>query len=201
MPTTWMDTLVRQVRRVGDFPFPHQLAFLLDNPIHQWLVNPGEVVERLALRGDERVLEIGPGPGTFSVQIARRLTSGHLDLFDIQPQMLAKVKRKLDDAGYRNADFHSGDAGDGLPFPDKTFDVAFLASVIGEVPDRAACIRSMRQVLKPGGRLVFEEIFLDPDRLSVADLRALVEPEGFALAAANGSRWRDIVEFVRTDAA
>jgi ubiquinone/menaquinone biosynthesis C-methylase UbiE len=196
-----MDTLVRQVRRVGDFPFPHQLAFFLDNPIHKWFINPGEVVEHLALGGDERVLEIGPGPGVFSLEIARRLTSGRLDLFDVQPQMLAKVKRKLDDAGYRNADFHSGDASAGLPFPDNTFDVAFLASVLGEVPDRAACIRSLRQVLKPGGRLVFEEIFLDPDRLSVADLRALAEPEGFELVSTNGSRWRDIVEFVRTDAA
>jgi arsenite methyltransferase len=201
MPTTWMDTLVRQARRAGDFPFPHQLAFLLDNPIHQWLVNPAGVVETLALRGDERVLEIGPGPGIFSVEIARRLPSGRLDLFDVQPQMLEKVKRKLDRAGYRNADFHSGDAGDGLPFPGKTFDVAFLASVLGEVSDKPACVRSMRQVLKPGGRLVFEEIFLDPDRLSVPDLRALVEPQGFELVSTNGSRWRDIVEFTRTDEA
>lgn len=199
MPTTWMDTLVRQVRRAGDFPFPHQLAFLLDNPIHQWFVNPGEVIEHLALRGDERVLEIGPGPGTFSVQIARRLTSGRLDLFDVQPQMLAKVKRKLDDVGYRNADFHSGDAGAGLPFPDKVFDVAFLASVLGEVPDKAACIRSLRRVLKAGGRLVFEEVFLDPDRIGIEDLRALAESEGFEFVVTNGSRWRDIVEFARTD--
>lgn len=127
-----MDTLIHQVRRVGDFPFPHQAAFVLDNPIHRRLVNPGGVVEQLALGGGERVLEIGPGPGIFSIEIARRLTTGRLDLFDVQPQMLDKVKRKVDAAGYRNVQFHSGDASDGLPFPDNTFDVAFLASVLGE---------------------------------------------------------------------
>lgn len=199
MPTTWMDTVVHQVRRVGDFPFPHQAAFVLDNPIHRKFVNPAGVAEQLALRGDERVLEIGPGPGIFSAQIAPRIPSGHLDLFDVQPEMLEKVKRKLDRAGYRNAGFHSGDASNGLPFPANTFDVAFLASVIGEVPDKAACIRSLGQVLKPGGRLIFQEIFLDPDRLGVSELRALVEPEGFAFVSATGSRWRDIVEFTQAD--
>ncbi|TDZ86616.1 Demethylmenaquinone methyltransferase [Mycobacteroides salmoniphilum] len=198
MPITWMDTVVRQVRRVGDFPFPHQAAFMLDNPIHRKFVNPAGVAEQLALRGDERVLEIGPGPGIFSVQIAPRLPAGHLDLFDVQPEMLDKVKRKLDRAGYRNAGFHSGDASNGLPFPDNSFDIAFLASVIGEVPDKTACIQSLHKALKPGGRLVFQEIFLDPDRLGISELRALTEPEGFAFSSATGSRWRDIVEFTRT---
>lgn len=198
MPTTWMDTVVRQVRRVGDFPFPHQAALVLDNPIHRKFVNPAGVAEQLALQGDEHVLEIGPGPGIFSVHIASRLPAGRLELFDVQPEMLEMVKNKLDRAGYRNAGFHSGDAGNGLPFSDNTFDVAFLASVIGEVPDKAACVRSLAQVLKPGGRLVFHEIFLDPDRLGISELRSLVEPAGFTFAAATGSRWRDIVEFART---
>lgn len=65
-----MDTVVRQVRRVGDFPFPHQAALVLDNPIHRKFVNPAGVAEQLALHGGEHVLEIGPGPGIFSVHIA-----------------------------------------------------------------------------------------------------------------------------------
>lgn len=60
MPTTWMDTVVRQVRRVGDFPFPRQAALVLDNPIHRKFVNPAGVAEQLALHGGEHVLEIGP---------------------------------------------------------------------------------------------------------------------------------------------
>lgn len=150
-----MDTVVHQVRRVGDVPFPHQAAFVLDNPIHRKFGNPAGVAEQLALREDERVLEIGPESGIFSAHITPRIPSGHLDLFDVRPEMLEKVKRKLDRAEYRNAEFRSGDASNGLPFPDKTFDVAFLASVIGEVPDKAACIRPLGQVLEPGGRLIF----------------------------------------------
>ncbi len=70
--------------------------------------------------------------------------------------------------------------------------------MIGEVPDKTSCIQSLHRALKPGGRLVFQEIFLDPDRFSISELRALAESEGFAFASATGSRWRDIVEFTRT---
>lgn len=199
MPTTWLDTLVRQTRRVGNFPFPHQASFVLDNPLRRWLADPARPVDGLELTGSERVLELGPGPGFFSVEIARRLTDGQLDLFDIQPEMLAKARRKLEAAGHRNVGFHVGEAGAGLPFPDNTFDAAFLAGVLGEVPDKVSCIRSLRRVLKPGGRLVFQEVFSDPDRLSTADLRALAEPDGFIFARATGSWWQDIVCFTRQD--
>ncbi|WP_405167760.1 class I SAM-dependent methyltransferase [Nocardia sp. NBC_01499] len=192
-----MDTLVRQTRRVGDFPYPHQAAFLLDNPVRRFFTNPRDTIDQLELTGTEQVLELGPGPGFYSLELARKLTDGRLELFDIQPQMLDKARRKLDAAGCVNVGFHSGDAGAGLPFPDNSLDVAFLATVIGEVPDKPACVRDLARVLKPGGRLAFFEQFLDPDRISVAELRELVEPEGFSLLDARGTRWHDLVRFTR----
>ncbi|GBG37706.1 hypothetical protein NJB14197_25360 [Mycobacterium montefiorense] len=67
--------------------------------------------------------------------------------------------------------------------------------MIGEVPDKSACIRSLGRVLKPGGKLVFAEAFPDPDRMSVGELRDLVEPENFELVLATGNRWHDVVSF------
>jgi ubiquinone/menaquinone biosynthesis C-methylase UbiE len=133
------------------------------------------------------------------VEIARRLTYGRLDLFDIQPEMLDKARRQLERAGFRDVGFTAGQAAEGFPFPDESFDVAYLAAVIGEVPDQQACIRSLRRVLRPGGRLVFAEMFPDPDRLSVQQLRALAEPEDFVFVAEVGSRWADIVTFHRAE--
>jgi hypothetical protein len=60
-------------------------------------------------------------------------------------------------------------------------------------------LRSLGQVLKPGGRLVFVEMFPDPDRLSVRELRDLVEPENFEFVEATGNRWEDVVRFRRVD--
>jgi ubiquinone/menaquinone biosynthesis C-methylase UbiE len=86
-----------------------------------------------------------------SFRIARQLPDGQLTLFDIQPECSLRLDVNFDRAGYRNVSFHSGDARQGLPFPDSSFDVAYLATVLGEVSDRPACIRSMARVLKPGG--------------------------------------------------
>jgi ubiquinone/menaquinone biosynthesis C-methylase UbiE len=82
-----------------------------------------------------------------------------------------------------------------ISLPDNAFDVAFLAAVIGEVPDMPACIRSLARIIRPGGLLVFVEGFPDRDRLSVAALRDLVEPADFVLQASEGSRWQDVVKF------
>lgn len=180
------------------FPLPHQLAFLIDNPIRRRLLaDPVRIIDSLALTGSERVLELGPGSGFFSLEIARRLPDGQLTLFDIQPEMLDKARPKLDRAGYRNVSFHSGDASRGLPFPDSSFDVAYLATVLGEVSDRPACIGSLARVLKPGGLLVFFEQFPDPDRMSVQKLRELAEADRFGFLDADSTWWRDIVRFRR----
>jgi ubiquinone/menaquinone biosynthesis C-methylase UbiE len=69
--------------------------------------------------------------------------------------------------------------------------------VIGEVPDRQACVCSVGRVLKPGGRLIFAEMFPDPDRLSVQQLRDLAEPEDFEFVESTGNRLQDIVTFRR----
>lgn len=189
-------SLLRLLRKsFGDFPYPHQIAGLLDNPLRRALENPSASVDAIGLGGGESVVEIGPGPGFFSVEIARRLTTGRLVLFDIQPEMLDKARRKLDGVGYRNVDFRGGSADAELPFADAQFDAAFLAEVIGEVPDKDACLRSLARIVKPGGVLVFHESFPDPGRLSLAELRALAEPHGFELAIARGSRWKDVVVF------
>jgi hypothetical protein len=54
-------------------------------------------------------------------------------------------------------------------------------------------------VLKPGGRLVFVEMFPDPDRLSVRELRDLAEPENFEFVEASGNRWETMARFRRVD--
>jgi ubiquinone/menaquinone biosynthesis C-methylase UbiE len=200
MATTLVGALLRK-RREAHSPFPHQATFILDNPLRRAWMKPGRIIDGLGLTGSEHVLELGPGPGFFSVEIARRLTDGRLHLFDIQPEMLEKAKRQLGRSGFHDVGFTSGEASEGFPFPDNSFDVAFLAAVIGEVPDQPSCIRSLNRVLKPGGRLVFLEMFPDPDRLSTRELRDLVEPAGFDFVETTGNRWKDIVSFRRAEPA
>src|SRR5262245_38769053 len=87
---------------VGVRYFPHRLSFLLDNPLRRLLISPRTLVERLALRPDARVLELGAGPGFFSVALARQVPLGRLEVVGVQPEMLAQARRRLERAGPRN---------------------------------------------------------------------------------------------------
>ena len=176
--------------------FPHQLAFLIDNPLRRLLISPETLVDRLGLAGSEAVLEVGPGSGYFSVELARRLTDGHLQLFDLQQEMLDKARRKLERAGFGNVAFTQGDACE-LPFSSATFDLALLVTVLGEVPDPQACLQGLRKVLRPGGVLAFHEQVPDPDRVSLPELRHLVAAEGFELVDTAGPAWNYTARFRR----
>lgn len=195
MAATWLERTMRRGRR-ADY-FPHQLWFIMDNPLRRLLVNPRQLIDRLDLSGSEDVLEIGPGPGLFSVEIARRLTTGRLELLDLQPAMLARARRKLDRAGCSNVGLHVGDAGGSFPFPDACFDVALLAAVLGEVTDKPTCLHSLARVLRPGGLLVVQEFFPDPDRMRVPEIRGMAEPAGFRFIGAQGRPWNYTVRLRR----
>ena len=69
--------------------FPHQFAFTLLIPLRNIFLSPKQLIERLELKKNFAVLEIGPGPGYFSVKVAQYLTKGSLVLADIQEEMLA----------------------------------------------------------------------------------------------------------------
>jgi len=165
----------------GRGAYPHELAFLLTIPLRRLVQRPRTLVRRLQLQRDSRVLELGPGPGYFSVEVAREIPQGRLVLFDLQREMLVKARRRLGRRGVVNAVFVQGD-GERIPFRAGSFDAAFLVAVLGEVPDPAACVESLHRVLRPGGLLSITETLGDPDALSQEDVKALARSKGFGAA-------------------
>jgi len=112
----------------GRGAYPHQLAFLLLNPLRSLMFSPRELVARLHLTANSRVLELGPGPGFFSAHIARLIPRGHLCLVDLQREMLDKARARVRRAGVSNVSFAQASAS-ALPYAREVFDVAFLVTV------------------------------------------------------------------------
>ena len=167
--------------------FPHQLSFLIDNPFRRLIISPQTLVKRLSLKSDSRVLEIGAGSGYFSLEIARQIPFGHLEIFDLQEEMLAKARLKIEKAKLENVGYTKGDASN-FQFPADSFDAAILVTVLGEIPDPKLCLRSLLKILRPNGQIAVHEHLPDPDFINLKKLRALVEKEGYVFQKAFGFR-------------
>ncbi len=148
--------------------------------------SPLRVQRLLQPRSGERILEIGPGVGIHAVLIAAALRpDGVLDVLDAQQEMLDDVMRRAARCGIGNIVPRQGDA-QRLPYPDAAFDAAYLVSVLGEVPDAKRALHELRRVLKPGARLLICEVLLDPDFISLSDLRVLAGNAGLVFERQSG---------------
>jgi SAM-dependent methyltransferase len=135
------------------------------------IVTPERLRWVLGPQPGERILEIGPGTGYYTYDIAKWVTaSGAVEIFDLQQEFLDHVMRGAAQRGIDNVVPTQGDATE-LPYEDESMDAVVLTAVLGEIADRAAALREIRRVLKPGGRLVVGELFGDPHFTTLSSLR------------------------------
>ena len=111
----------------------------------------GWALEQVAWRGDERVLDVGCGPGQYLRRLAER-PGLRLIGMDISRGMLADLARAWDVAVPLPqrvvADVQA------LPLPDASLDVALTMHMLYHVPDIERAARELRRVLRPGGTLL-----------------------------------------------
>ena len=91
--------LSRLAARLGwSAPCPTALSWAMDYPIRRRYMPL--LLDRVGIQPGERVLELGPGPGAFTVDAARRAgPEGRLIAVDIQPGMIAQVEARVREAG------------------------------------------------------------------------------------------------------
>jgi ubiquinone/menaquinone biosynthesis C-methylase UbiE len=179
-----MAAFLRQRRR--PIPHPPRLTFLFENRLVEAFVGPGRLTSRLDLTPGMRVLDAGCGPGRLTIPLARAVgPGGEVVALDGQPEMLAKLERRLEAEGITNARPLRAGLGEGA-LGEGGFDRVVLAMVLGEVRDRGAAVRELYAALKPGGVLSVTEIFGDPDYRRPSTVRREVEGAGFRLVGRFG---------------
>ncbi|MER7045020.1 methyltransferase domain-containing protein [Streptomyces jumonjinensis] len=115
------------------------------------------VAERLALRPDQRLLDVGCGNGVPALRIAGahgvRVTG-----ITVSAQQVAQASERADgsDAGGRTS-FLFADAMD-LPFDDGSFDGAWAVESLVHMADQSAALAEIHRVVRPGGRLVIADL-------------------------------------------
>jgi trans-aconitate 2-methyltransferase len=110
------------------------------------------VLDRLALAGDERVLDAGCGSGRVTELLAARLPRGRVVALDGSPSMIDAARDRLAPFADR-VEYVVADLGEPLPI-DGMVDAVFSTATFHWVPDHDALFANLAAVLPPGGRLV-----------------------------------------------
>jgi ubiquinone/menaquinone biosynthesis C-methylase UbiE len=135
-------------------------AGVLSFTLRKWLHNPKKIL-RPHVRAGMAVLDLGCGPGFFTVEMARLAgKTGKVVAADLQEGMLEKARKKITDAAAddRRADavtFHLCRA-DAIGLAER-FDFILVFYILHEVPDQAKFLGEIRSLLKPGGRALLAE--------------------------------------------
>jgi ubiquinone/menaquinone biosynthesis C-methylase UbiE len=107
------------------------------------------------LPGDSRVLEVAPGPGYFSIELAK-LGSYSITGLDISHTFVEIASKKAAEAGV-HVDFRQGTASS-MPFADDTFDFLLCRAAFKNFGQPVRALQEMCRVLKPGGRGVIMDL-------------------------------------------
>jgi ubiquinone/menaquinone biosynthesis C-methylase UbiE len=158
-----------------------------------WVEAPHPVITRDRLRSvlkpsnGERVLEIGPGVGYYTLDIAEWVgTDGRVEIFDLQQEFLDHTSSRATERGLDNVLPTQGDA-TALSYEDDSMDAVVLTAVLGEIPDPVAALREIARVLKPDGRLIVGELFGDPHFTTLASLKQRAGEAGLSYAEHSGN--------------
>ncbi|MFP5228013.1 MAG: class I SAM-dependent methyltransferase [Acidobacteriota bacterium] len=174
--------------------FNPSLADRLDSPERQKFLPADEVIDRLQLREGDVVADIGAGTGYFTLPMAARVgRRGSVLAVDVSPEMLDRLRARLEQAEVHNVQSAKGEAS-ATGLADRSCDVVFLANVWHEFDDHDAVLAEVRRLLRPEGRVAILDWRPDvePDhgpppahRIGAANAGKALEAAGFTVGPAS----------------
>jgi len=134
-----------------------RLHFGIIRFVHETLygvfVNPYDLLTRAGLKPGQQVLEVGCGPGFFTIPAAKIVReAGHVCALDINAAAVEHVRSKIARSGLANVEVKLADAGE-TGLARDCVDVVFLFGVMLALRDVNKVLREMHRVLKSEGTL------------------------------------------------
>ena len=154
---------------------PWWLCFTFDNPLRKLLHNPEAILRPYVHPGD-RVIDIGPGMGYFTIPLARLVgPKGHVIAIDVQEKMLSALRSRAKKNGVsERIEAHLASQNSLGKHEPVDFILAFWMA--HEVPDQSSFFREIRESLKPNGSLLLvEPIVHVPRKYFLHTLQAAIE--------------------------
>jgi demethylmenaquinone methyltransferase/2-methoxy-6-polyprenyl-1,4-benzoquinol methylase len=157
------------------------ITLMHDNPLLPLFKDPYEQLREAGLKPGQKVLEVGCGPGFFTIPAAEVVgEEGLVYAVDVNPLAVKRVRRKIEREEIKNVEPLERSGSD-TGLPDGSIDLAFIFGTLHFYGGVEGVISEMGRVLKVGGILSFERA-----RGSEEELRVLIEGEGFRYSERRG---------------
>jgi ubiquinone/menaquinone biosynthesis C-methylase UbiE len=150
---------------------------------------PQLLVDSLGLEPGDVVADIGSGSGYFTRRLAPKVgPSGRVLAVDIQPEMLALLKRNLQREGIRNVKMILGTELS-PKLPDASVDVVLMVDVYHEFSFPHEMMTAIRRALKPDGRVVWVEYRMEDPLVPIKRLHKMSRAQVIKEASYQGFKW------------
>jgi SAM-dependent methyltransferase len=118
---------------------------------HRWRTAANSAAYLLPhLRAGQTLLDVGCGPGTITIDLARLVAPGRVVGVDRAEEPLGEARAAAHAQGVSSVMFEVGDVR-ALDVPDGTVDVVHAHQVLQHLPDAVGALTEMRRVCRPGG--------------------------------------------------
>lgn len=155
----------------------HQAAGWLERPEREQEEAPSKLLKILDLKPGMVVADIGAGSGYHAFRMAEKVgDKGKVYAVDIQPEMLAIIRRKAKEKGITNVEPVQGTVSD-PKLPADSIDLMLLVDVYHEFSLPYEMTEAMVKALKPGGKLVFVEFRLEDPKVPIKLVHKMTEKQ------------------------
>lgn len=165
----------------GNKDLVYKISFAFIRLFHDnfllWLcVDPVVMLHDLGLTEGDSVLEIGCGPGFYTIGAAKTAGSrGKVFSYDVNPYAINYTRRRLREAGIENVELENKSATD-TGLPSESIDFAFVVGVPHIVDGEHSLLGEITRVVKPGGLFAYK-----PSRGNTGPLIHYLKQRGFHL--------------------
>ncbi len=172
-------------------------TFILTMPLRKWLFSPYKVIAKMKLSQNKnyRVLDLGCGPGFYTLPIAESI-NGKVVALDIRTKMLDILSQRALKAKVENIKTIEADS-KSIPVEPQSFDTVLMFLVIGEIVNPKKTIEEVDRVLKKDGNIYILESKFDDHFQTIEEVKDLFGSEKWNLKIVEQKRSYYILEISR----
>jgi len=186
---------------IGKFYMGREISKVMGHLGAGWLERPERVqqertdllIEKLALKPTNHVVDLGAGSGYFTFRIAPLVPQGKVYAVDISPEMLAIVRAKMRKSNAENIETVLSTVTD-LKLENNSADCVLIVDAYHEFSHPLEMGKSIYNTLKPGGKLVLIEYRMEDPGIPIKKLHKMSEKQAIKEISAVGLKWEETSE-------